>query len=147
MAGTSTFVEIYNVKYGTLPIYGVTRISLNRSKSIITGRDNNKIRPVSSHLVGIGETVTIEAEDGYGLMACLSQTGAANLTFNWLAASQNVGTGTMTTQLVTIKNVVFDREDVNFASKALSEGRISGMVLEVSDDSDPVTYTAGTTNP
>jgi hypothetical protein len=138
--GTSTFVEIYNVEYNEIPIFGVKSISLNRSRGVLLGTDNNKLRPVSSHVVSVNENVSIECEDAYAIKTLLSQVGAHDLTFTWKPANQNLGDDLLPSQDVTISNVVILNQDAAFVSKAISSGRVSGQVLETDDDTDPVSF-------
>jgi len=137
---TSTFVDVYGVAYNGINIFGVSSISVSRNSTILLGQDNNKKRPVASHEVAIAETVTINTEDGYALIALAAMTGAHDLTFSWKVADQTLASNALSTKSVTIKNVVWENKSFNFASKAIGSGSLTGRVLEVSDDTDPIVF-------
>lgn len=139
--GPSHFVEVYNVVYNSINIYAVNGgIRIRRQNQIITGEDNNKLRPVSSHKVRVSETVEFSSEDVNALKQLASQTGAHDLTFVAKAAEQTLTTSPLANQAVTIKNVVITSVDDNFVSKGLANGSVTGVILNTSDDTDPIIF-------
>jgi hypothetical protein len=139
-AGPSHFVDVSSVTYNSINIYSVTNIRITRQRQVIKGEDNNKLRPVSNHTVRINETVSFETEDVYAMQQLLTQTGAHNLVFTWVPASSQLTVSPLPSQTVTVKNVVIESVNIDPVVKGLGKGSVSGTVLEVSDDTDPVTF-------
>lgn len=139
-SGVSHFVEVYNVMYGSQAIYGVSNIKINRKNTILKGRDNNKLRIVSTHKVAVEETITMDMEDVAAIKALLPSNGASDLTFTWKAAGQTLSSGALANQSVTIKNVVLESVNVDAPDKQFGKGQVQGCVLETSDATDPVVF-------
>lgn len=141
MAGPSHFVDVKNVTYNSVAIYSVTSITVSRDIGIIFGQDNGKLRPVSSHNVSVGDSVTLVAQDIGGAKTAATTGGAHPLVFDWTPASNQLNGSALAEQTVTINNLVWTKSDMTPGVKAIGSWTLSGIVTEMSDASDPVVYT------
>ena len=152
--GPSIFVDIYACTFtptggSAFPVFGISRISLNRSRTLIRGQNNNTLRTVATHTVAIEDTVSIETEDGNAYNTLMATTLPGVLTFNNRAAAHNIYTNTLADETVTISNLVFDKVMSDQTSKAIGKQSATGFCLESSsgDSVDPISIVPATSPP
>ena len=142
--GVTPFVDVSNVTYNSVAVFGVKRITVDRRVDQVLSKDNNHLHYTASHIVFLEDTVTVESTDLAALVALQAQGGTAHdLVFTTVVSSQNVATDTLANQTVTVKNVVWTDVRSNHEMKAEGTFSLSGKVIGLADDTDPISYATG----
>lgn len=153
VTGPSHFAEITGltftpITYSTgsssaaaIPVYSVSGVRINQNVSIVYGMDNNKKRPVSAHAASESQNVTVSFNDIKAFTLLQAYKGAiGTITFTWKASTSQLTTSPLADQTVTIHNVCVNSVDADPASKGLGSATLSGSLMEMADDSDPITF-------
>jgi hypothetical protein len=153
--GPTFFADVDTVSFVansvTTNIFAVKRISISRNETMLRGRDNNRLRSVGAHLVGVDDQVTIETEDGNVAVVLMGLAGYPGvLTFNWRPYAHNfIGANQLAEQLITVSGLVIDKKSLGQPMQANGTFSISGFLVESSsgDTTDPIAFTVASTPP
>ena len=154
--GPSIFVDIYGFTLtpasGTaVPIFGIDRISINRNEQLIKAKNNNTLRTVATHVVGIDDEISIETRDFncYQTLMGSVGSGTSTLAFSGRAAAHNIYTGTLPDTTCTIINFVLEKKMYDQGSKAEGKFSLSGFCMEsaTGDSVDPISFAVAASPP
>jgi hypothetical protein len=142
--GPSHYAEVSNFTFtptggSAINIYSIGNIRRTRDLTIVTGKDNNKLRAVSTHVTEINETVTADCDDIAAMINLEPYAGTPGvLAFTWIKSQNQLNGSALANQSVSIAGLVWKKVDTDAVSKGMGKGSLSGFTIEVSGDGDPV---------